>query len=80
MLGRSVNLKEMFSILDLNGDGKISYHEFMTGAYDKATLVNEETLRMAFNVLDRDGDGFLSIEEIKWRFSYFNKDGLVSEL
>jgi len=66
--------------LDHNNDGKISYHEFMAGACDKASLNNEETLRMAFNVLDRDSDGYLSLEELKWRFSYFNKDGLVSEL
>ena len=79
-IGRNVSWREMFSLMDHNGDGKISFHEFLTGATNKAHLLNEETLDKAFNLLDRDGDGYLEANDLKWRFSYFNKDGIVNEL
>ena len=78
--GRSANWRELFSIMDHNNDGQVSYQEFLTGACNKAELMNEETLREAFNILDRNEDGFLDLEEFKWRFSYVNMEGLTSEL
>ena len=75
MMGRSMNWREFFSILDPNNDGKISYAEFLAGASNKADLLNEERLCMAFDVLDRDGDGMVSTEDIRWRFTYDNLKG-----
>ena len=69
LLGRTVNWRELFSMLDQNNDGKVSYNEFLAGASDKAALLNEEQLRKAFKVLDRDNDGRVGIEEIRSRFS-----------
>ena len=80
VIGRSVNWHELFSILDHDGDGKISFHEFVAGASDKATMLNDDSLNKAFNLLDQNGDGYLDVDELKWRFSYFNRDGIVSEL
>ena len=76
IMGRAVNWREIFSILDSDNDGKISYADFLAGATDKATLLNEDSLRMAFNVIDRDGDGIVSIDDLKWRFSYTNFEGM----
>ncbi len=69
-MGRAVKPRELFSILDQNNDGKVSYAEFLAGASDKATLLNEERLRMAFNVLDMDNSGTIGAEEIRWRFTF----------
>ena len=74
-MGRLVKWRELFSILDQNNDGKISYAEFLAGASDKATLLNEERLRMAFDVMDLNGDGTVTIDEIKWRFTSSNFKG-----
>ena len=57
IMGRKVNWRELFSIMDQNNDGKVSYQEFCAGAISKSELLNDEYLRMAYNVLDRDGDG-----------------------
>ena len=79
ILRRSVNARELFSVLDHNNDGQVSYSEFLTGAADKAKLLNEEHLRAAFNLLDRNGDGYIQIEELKWRFSYLSLQGIRSQ-
>ena len=78
--GRTAHWKELFSIMDANNDGQISFQEFLTGACDKARLLNEDKLRVAFALLDKNGDGYLDLEEIKWRFTYVNTDSLITEL
>ena len=75
MMGRQVNWREIFSILDQNNDGLISYAEFLAGATDKASLLNEEHLRMAFDTMDLNGDGQVTIDEMKWRFGSTNFQG-----
>ena len=44
----------------------------MTGACNKAELLNDETLSVAFNILDTDNRGYLDLEEFKKRFCYVN--------
>ncbi len=54
--------------LDKDGNGKIDYTEFITGAIDKATLLNVENLTAAFKLIDKDNSGDISIQELKEAF------------
>lgn len=75
IVGRAVNLDEVFSMLDMNNDGKVSYAEFLAGASNKADLINEEQLRIAFDTMDLNRNGKVSVDELKWRFSSTNFAG-----
>ena len=77
IMGRAVKPRELFSILDQNNDGKVSYAEFLAGATDKAQLLNEERLKMAFNVLDMDGNGMVSSQELRWRFTSGSNENIA---
>ena len=68
-LSRHDNWRELFLTFDKNGDGKISYNEFLAGATDKTKLLNEENLRVAFDAIDRNGDGLIEINDLRRRFS-----------
>ena len=49
---------------DINGDGNISYEEFISGLKDE---LNERRLNMvkkAFSMLDRNGSGVITTSEI----------------
>lgn len=54
--------------MDRNGDGKITWDEFVAAAIDKITLLNERNVRAAFNVLDENGDGRITRDELRKRF------------
>ena len=51
--------------MDTNGDGYISWNEFVSSSINKHTLLNEHNIRAAFNLLDENGDGKISKEELK---------------
>ncbi len=59
-------LIELMNNSDLNNDGYITFHEFLS-LYKKQVLfkVQEEKLRKAFNICDYDGNGFVTLEELK---------------
>ena len=59
------NWEEIIKKLDLNGDGSLDYHEFITAAVDKKKLFTEENIRHAFNIFDTNGDGKIGLEEFK---------------
>ena len=67
LLGRNVNWRELFSILDHDNDGQISYREFVAGAADKSNLLSAESLRKAFDALDINADGLITQEDINKR-------------
>jgi len=69
IIGCKISWNELFSILDHDNNGQISFQEFLTGACNKSELINDETLIAAFNILDTDEDGYLDLEEFKRRFS-----------
>ena len=62
---------EIFSKLDLDGSGTISYNEFLTSIIDSRKILTEDRLEKAFKMFDRDENGFLSVDEIK---SFFGGD------
>jgi calcium-dependent protein kinase len=48
----SVEVDTLIKSLDKDGNGQISYNEFITAAIDKEELLNQENLRKAFNIFD----------------------------
>ena len=56
---------EIFSKLDLDGSGTISYNEFLTSIIDSRKILTEDRLEKAFKMFDRDENGLLSVDEIK---------------
>ena len=57
--------KKMMESMDRNGDGEITWDEFVAASIDKIALLNKENIRAAFDVLDENGDGKISREELK---------------
>ena len=58
--------------MDYNGDGHISYQEFLSAACNKQKLINEKNLQAAFKILDDNSDGLIDKDEIAKRFTYSN--------
>lgn len=60
--------REMMMSLDKNGDGVVSYDEFIAAAVNKVALLNEKNISAAFNIIDVDNSGTITIEELKAAF------------
>ena len=54
-------INEIMKMCDLDGDGKIDYHEFIQAAIDHKALLNKENIQSIFNIFDQNGDGVISI-------------------
>ena len=59
---------KIFNTLDLDGNGDISYNEFLTSIIDSKKFITNDRLDKAFKLFDKDGNGKLSIEEIRLVF------------
>jgi calcium-dependent protein kinase len=59
---------KIFNSLDLDGNGDISYNEFLTSIIDSKKFITNDRLDKAFRLFDKDGNGKLSIEEIRGIF------------
>lgn len=51
--------------LDQNGDGVVSYDEFIAAAINKVALLNEKNIQSVFRLIDSDNSGTISVEELK---------------
>jgi len=65
---------KLIESMDTNGDGFISWNEFVSSSINKNTLLNEHNIRAAFNLLDENGDGKISREELKKWFKVDEND------
>jgi calcium-dependent protein kinase len=66
--------------MDKDGDGQISYDEFIAAAINKVALLNENNIKSAFEMIDLDGNGQLTIEELKTAFEVDSTDGASGDL
>ncbi|XP_008835071.1 calmodulin-like protein 5 [Nannospalax galili] len=59
-------LKELISRVDTDGDGTISFDEFLAAMAKYASGgIAEKELRAVFSVFDQNGDGHISVDELK---------------
>jgi calcium-dependent protein kinase len=56
---------KIFSNIDYDNNGTISFDEFVKAAIDKKKLLTDEKLRAAFSLFDRNGDGDIEAKELK---------------
>jgi calcium-dependent protein kinase len=56
---------QIFSNIDYDNNGTISFDEFVKAAIDKKKILTEEKLKAAFSLFDRNGDGDIEAKELK---------------
>ena len=69
IVGRDPNWRKTLQSLDVNGDGRLDYNEFLQAASNRFTLLNEDNIKRAFAILDKDGDGSITADELKSTFT-----------
>lgn len=69
IVGRDPNWRKTLQSLDVNGDGRLDYNEFLQAASNRITLLNEENIKRAFAILDKDGDDSITADELKSTFT-----------
>ncbi|KAM7272730.1 hypothetical protein ACFE04_027393 [Oxalis oulophora] len=84
-------IREMFTLMDTNNDGKVTYEELKTGLWKVGSQLAEPEIKMLMEVADVDGNGVLDYgefvavtihlqkvendEHFRRAFMYFDKDG-----
>lgn len=68
MIGTKSDLDTLYNNMDVDGDGKVDYQEFITAAADKAQLIKDDYLKAAFSIFDKDNDGTICLQELKSGF------------
>ena len=63
-----------FDVVDANGDGTISYEEFMAFAEDREQLLQKKNLRAAFDAFDWSHTDYITAEDLQ-RFSSSSAKG-----
>jgi Ca2+-binding EF-hand superfamily protein len=76
---QAASVQSMMASLDVNGDGVISYDEWMMAAAQKRLDAKEERLYQAFRQFDLDGDGHITAEEMKLVLAK-NDDNEIAQL
>ena len=53
------NYKTLMKNIDLDGDGRIDYLEFIQAAINHQALLNKDNILTIFNMFDTNGDGII---------------------
>eukprot|EP00806_Schmidingerella_arcuata_P000234 Macronucleus_1208.p1 GENE.Macronucleus_1208~~Macronucleus_1208.p1 ORF type:complete len:291 (+),score=158.04 Macronucleus_1208:1-873(+) len=61
---KKVELQALMRHYDVDGDGNISYEEFIRGLRDELTARRKTMVNKAFAMMDRDGSGVINIQDI----------------
>lgn len=59
------DIESIFAQVDSDGNGLISYSEFITATIDWQTALTEERLLSTFSAFDKNGNGTISVQEIR---------------
>eukprot|EP01116_Phalansterium_solitarium_P016863 TRINITY_DN400_c1_g12_i1.p1 TRINITY_DN400_c1_g12~~TRINITY_DN400_c1_g12_i1.p1 ORF type:complete len:419 (-),score=144.48 TRINITY_DN400_c1_g12_i1:255-1511(-) len=59
-----VELQNVFALFDVNGDGVISYDEFICGVRGSMSEARLALVREAFDLLDMDASGGITLDEV----------------
>ena len=60
-----IDYEDLFRSIDSDGDGEISFTEFISAASDKRALLTQNNLDAAFKTFDIDGNGKITKDELK---------------
>ena len=61
---KKVELQALMKFYDVDGDGNISYDEFLSGLRDELSERRVAMVRKAFQMLDKDGSGKVTVSDI----------------
>jgi len=73
------DLQQAIENIDLDGNDRIDYSEFLSAALEKKHYMQEDACWKAFNFFDRDGDGTISLEELRQALNSGRLEHEVSE-
>ena len=61
---KKVELQSLIKFYDVDGDGSISYNEFLSGLREELTERRLNMVKKAFSILDTNGSGEITIADI----------------
>jgi len=61
---KKVELQALMAFYDIDGDGNITYEEFLRGLRDELTERRKAMVMKAFAMLDKDGSGAIQVKDI----------------
>jgi len=73
---QSEDINKLFSSIDSDHNGSISYTEFLAATIDQKTYMKRETFWEAFRVFDLDGNGKITVAEFS---QIMQNDGAAAE-
>ena len=57
-------LEDMFNAVDMDGDGDLSYSEFLAATIEAHGTIEEDRIAEAFDRLDHDDSGYITVENL----------------
>jgi calcium-dependent protein kinase len=71
-----IDIDSIFAKIDADGNGSISYSEFLMATTNWTKLLTDNRLEAAFKAFDKDRDGFISAQEVK---AIFDEDDAMCQ-